>query len=98
MKEVLNAQDDLYTLVVKPADGTLEPRVIGSIIDYLLAPDDPEAVIERIAAIDAGFDPHVLAQMMDALNQFADSDLPVELDQIAPLRQFFHDWQTDSLP
>lgn len=50
MKEVLSAQDCLYTLVVKPADGTLEPRVIGSIVDYLFAPDDPEAVIERMAA------------------------------------------------
>ena len=43
------AQDCLYTLVVKHPDGTLEPRVIGSIVDYLFAPDDPEAVIERMA-------------------------------------------------
>ena len=40
----------IYTLVVKHADGTYEPRVIGSIVDYLFAPDDPEAVIERLAA------------------------------------------------
>jgi mannitol 2-dehydrogenase len=49
MAEVLAAQDHLYTLVVKHPDGALEPRVIGSIVDYLLAPDDPEAVIERMA-------------------------------------------------
>jgi mannitol 2-dehydrogenase len=49
MKEVLDAQDGLYTLVVKHPDGTMEPRVIGSIVDYLLAPDDPEAVVERMA-------------------------------------------------
>ncbi|MCW2526230.1 MAG: Mannitol 2-dehydrogenase [Pseudonocardiales bacterium] len=50
MRDALNAQDGLYTLVVKQPDGTLEPRVIGSIIEYLLAPDDPDAVIEKMAA------------------------------------------------
>ncbi len=49
MKEALSAQDGLYTLVVKHSDGTMEPRVIGSVVDYLLAPDDPEAVVERMA-------------------------------------------------
>ena len=48
MKEALDAQDGLYTLVVKHADGTYEPRVIGSIVEYLFAPDDPEAVIEKL--------------------------------------------------
>src|SRR3954454_10862036 len=45
MYEVLHAQDCLYTLVVKDSDGTMHPRVIGSIVDYLFAPDDPEAVL-----------------------------------------------------
>ncbi|MBD3898220.1 mannitol dehydrogenase family protein [Halomonas sp. ML-15] len=49
MQQVLTAQDHLYTLVVKHPDGRHEPRVIGSMIDYLFAPDDPEAVIERMA-------------------------------------------------
>ncbi|SOE01640.1 mannitol dehydrogenase family protein [Blastococcus haudaquaticus] len=49
MRDALAAQDGLYTLVVKHPDGTLEPRVIGSIIEYLLAPDDPEAVVEKMA-------------------------------------------------
>jgi mannitol 2-dehydrogenase len=49
MKEVLDAQDGLYTLVLKHSDGTYEPRVIGSIVEYLFAPDDPEAVIEKMA-------------------------------------------------
>ena len=49
MKEALDAQDGLYTLVVKHSDGTYEPRVVGSIIEYLFAPDDPEAVIEKMA-------------------------------------------------
>jgi mannitol 2-dehydrogenase len=50
MKEVLDAQDGLYTLVLKHSDGTYEPRIIGSIVEYLFAPDDPEAVIEKMAA------------------------------------------------
>ncbi|MBC7630463.1 mannitol dehydrogenase family protein [Aeromicrobium sp.] len=50
MKKVLAEQDGLYTLALKHADGTWETRVIGSIVDYLFAPDDPEAVIERMAA------------------------------------------------
>jgi mannitol 2-dehydrogenase len=50
MQEVLDAQDGLYTLVLKHSDGTYEPRVIGSIVEYLFAPDDPEAVIEKMAA------------------------------------------------
>lgn len=49
MRDVLRAQDGRYTLVLKHADGTREAREIGSIVDYLFAPDDPEAVIERMA-------------------------------------------------
>jgi mannitol 2-dehydrogenase len=48
MHEVLHAQDCLYTLVVKDPDGTMHPRVIGSIVDYLFAPDDPEAVLRAM--------------------------------------------------
>jgi mannitol 2-dehydrogenase len=50
MKESLDAQSGLYTLVLKHPDGTYEPRVIGSITEYLFAPDDPEVVIEKMAA------------------------------------------------
>ncbi|BAH50753.1 mannitol dehydrogenase family protein [Rhodococcus opacus] len=50
MKDVLDAQDGLYTLALRHPDGTWEVSVIGSIVDYLFAPDDPEAVIEKIAA------------------------------------------------
>ena len=50
MRDALLEQDGLYTLVVKHPDGSLDARVIGSIIDYLFAPDDVEAVIERLAS------------------------------------------------
>ncbi|MEX0427602.1 mannitol dehydrogenase family protein [Nocardioides sp. DS6] len=48
MRDVLHAQECLYTLVEKEADGELRPRVIGSIVDYLFAPDDPDAVLARL--------------------------------------------------
>jgi mannitol 2-dehydrogenase len=49
MRDALAAQDCLYTLVEKSPDGSQSARVIGSIVEYLLAPDDPEAVIEKMA-------------------------------------------------
>jgi mannitol 2-dehydrogenase len=50
MRDVLAAQDGLYTLVLRHSDGTWDARVIGSIVEYLFAPDDPEAAIEKMAA------------------------------------------------
>jgi mannitol 2-dehydrogenase len=50
MKQAMDSQDCLYTLVVKNPDGTREGRVIGSIVEYLFAPEDPEAVIEKMAS------------------------------------------------
>ncbi|WP_314451463.1 mannitol dehydrogenase family protein [uncultured Microbacterium sp.] len=50
MKDILEEQDHLYTLVVRHPDGTEDVQVIGSVVDYLLAPDDPNAVVERMAA------------------------------------------------
>ena len=50
MRDVMHAQDGLYTVVLRHRDGTWEARVIGSIIEYLLAADDPEAAIEKLAA------------------------------------------------
>jgi mannitol 2-dehydrogenase len=49
MQATMAAQDHLYTLVQKYAGGEYEPQVIGSIVDYLYAPDDAEAVVRRLA-------------------------------------------------
>ncbi len=46
--DTLRAQDGLYTLVVKHPDGRREPRVIGSVVETMFAPDDPEAVVARL--------------------------------------------------
>ena len=50
MADVMAAQNGLYTLLLEPPDGTREARVIGSILDYRFAPEDPDGVIELLAA------------------------------------------------
>ena len=50
MRDALVPQDGLYTLVLKHPDGTLEPRVIGSVVGYHLASDDPEKVLGALTA------------------------------------------------
>ena len=48
MRDALNPQDCLYTLITKHSDGKVDYQVIGSIISYLFAPDSPAKVIEAI--------------------------------------------------
>lgn len=48
MRDVLRAQDYLYTLVVKHPDGSTGARVIGSIADFVHAPADPAFAVERL--------------------------------------------------
>ena len=49
MGEVLHAQGCLYTLVERGSAGDTA-RVIGSIVSFLFAPDDREAVIEKMVS------------------------------------------------
>ncbi|CAZ98398.1 mannitol dehydrogenase family protein [Zobellia galactanivorans] len=46
----LKEQDGLYTLIVKELDGTHTRQVIGSIVEYLFAPEAPIKVIEKMAS------------------------------------------------
>jgi mannitol 2-dehydrogenase len=50
MRDTLRAQGFRYTLVLKHPDGVRTAREIGSIVDYLYAPDDPEAVLEKMSS------------------------------------------------
>ncbi|WP_082994575.1 mannitol dehydrogenase family protein [Mycobacterium sp. 1245801.1] len=50
MRDVLDDQDGLYTLILEKPDGSRDAHVIGSIIDYHYAPDDPEPAVEALAA------------------------------------------------
>ncbi|OYN96807.1 mannitol-1-phosphate/altronate dehydrogenase [Propionibacteriaceae bacterium ES.041] len=49
IRDALNAQDQLYTLLTVAPDGRETVRIIGSHFAHLHAPDDPAAVIERLA-------------------------------------------------
>ena len=49
MRDALQSQGMTYTLVERFPDGTAPARTIASIAEYLFAPDDPEAVLERLA-------------------------------------------------
>jgi len=85
MQQVLDAQDGLYTLVLKHSDGNYQPRVIGSIVEYLFAPDSPEAVIEKLAAeptrivsltvTEGGYNVSDITGEFDAANPDVASDL-----------------------
>ena len=35
MRDVMRAQDCLFTLVLRHPDGSLEPRVVGSVLEFL---------------------------------------------------------------
>lgn len=48
--QTLKDQNGLYTLIVKELDGTQTTRVIGSIVEYLYAPENTLAVIEKMAS------------------------------------------------
>ena len=85
MRDVLQAQDGLYVLVEKAPDGGWSPRVIGSIVDYLYAPDNPEAVIEKMAdpairivsltITEGGYNVHPVTGEFDADNAAVRTDL-----------------------
>lgn len=51
MRDALQPQDGLYTLLERDAAGE-RAAIIGSLVEYLFAPDDPEAVIARLASSD----------------------------------------------
>jgi len=85
MKEAMQSQDCLYTLVEKASDGSWEPRIIGSIVQYLYAPDDPEAVIEKMAdpatrivsltVTEGGYNFHPVTGEFDDTNHAVKADL-----------------------
>ncbi len=49
MRDALRQEDMSYVLLSRAADGTEEVTRIGSITEYLWAPENPQAVIEKIA-------------------------------------------------
>lgn len=47
--DVLLEQDGLYTLIVPDIEGNFSTQVIGSIVELLYAPENPSAVIRKMA-------------------------------------------------
>ncbi|WP_158513574.1 mannitol dehydrogenase family protein [Kozakia baliensis] len=47
--EAFPAQDDLYTLTRYDTDGSAQHQVIGSIVEYLFAPPEPETILGRLS-------------------------------------------------
>ena len=91
MQQALDAQDGLYTLVLKHSDGTWEPRVIGSIVEYLFAPDDPDAVIEKMAAPSTR-----IVSLTITEGGYNISDVTGEFDATNP--DVIHDLEPDAVP
>lgn len=47
MYNILTEQDHLYSLLSRGHTGS-EARVIGSIVDFMFAPEDHQAVIDKV--------------------------------------------------
>ena len=52
LRDILKQQDYLYTLTVRHPNGQIDNKVIGSMIDFLFAPEDKQAVINKLAHSD----------------------------------------------
>ena len=50
VRDALREQDGLYTLTVRAPDGTVSRQVLGAVAEYLYAPEDPEAVVTKLAS------------------------------------------------
>lgn len=49
LRDILVKQDYLYSLVVRHPNGQIENKVIGSMIDFMFAPDNKQNVIDKLA-------------------------------------------------
>lgn len=51
-----------------------------------------DALLEQAQSLDAGFDPHVLAQMMGTLGRFTDDEIPLTASDVPLAKAFFNAW------
>lgn len=87
MKQVFDAQDCLYTLTLKHPDGRREPRIIGSIIEYIFGPENPEALIEKLAHPDTRIVSLTITEggyNFDRVTGEFDAKTPAVADDLAP--------------
>jgi hypothetical protein len=55
-------------------------------------------LLDRAAEIDAGFDPDVLAGMINHLDRYSDADLALGDTDVPRLREFFRRWLSEPRP
>ncbi|KZM27458.1 Mannitol 2-dehydrogenase [Ascochyta rabiei] len=94
MRNALAPQDNLYTVIERSAPGS-KARVIGSITDYLFAPDNAEAVIAKMAHEDT----HIVSMTITESGYFYNEntheletehpDIAADLAGASPPRTFF---------
>ncbi|GAB3248586.1 mannitol dehydrogenase family protein [Alteromonas gracilis] len=85
MRDAMQGQDGLFTLVQKHPDGHLEARVLGGMVEMLFAPDDPEAVLARLTddgvrivsltVTEGGYHVHPVTGELDASDEALQADL-----------------------
>ena len=91
MRDVLAAQDNLYTLLTRSPGGQDEARVIGAIHEFLYAPGDPEAVLKKLA------DPATrIVSLTVTEGGYSVSNATGEFEATAP--DIRHDLETDEAP
>ena len=82
--EGLKDQDLLYTLLIKELDGSMIVRVIGSIVEYIFAPDYPEAVVHKMSSPDVNIISMTITKngyhFIEASGQFDSSNPMIQHD------------------
>jgi mannitol 2-dehydrogenase len=83
MRDALREQDYLYTVIERSAD-VQHARVIGSIMDFSLAPENPEGAIERLAHEDTHLVSLTITEggyfVHEGSGEFSHDDLSIQHD------------------
>ncbi|XPF95453.1 mannitol dehydrogenase family protein [Colwellia sp. RE-S-Sl-9] len=79
LRDILVKQDYLYSLVVRHPNGQIDNKVIGSMIDFIFAPDNKQTVIDKLAhsetkivsltITEGGYNLHPTTGELDLLNE-----------------------------
>jgi mannitol 2-dehydrogenase len=87
MRDALKAQDYLYTVVERSAEEQTA-RVIGSIVDFSLAPENPAAAIERLASEEISLVSMTITEggyfINEGIGEFAHENLQIQHDILHP--------------
>lgn len=87
MRDALREQDYLYTVLERSAE-VQAARIIGSIIDFSLAPENPEAAIERLAHEDTHLVSLTITEggyfIHEGTGEFSHDDPPIQHDVREP--------------